>query len=396
MKQLSALLLVFAILFIASFSFSSCVPMEKISCPPETDEKIESAAVEKFEPVKFAAQYIRTGWTPEDQTDPDSAVIRSKKELDYYYESNREKYNLERREDPASDSTIGFLDACDRYNENYFEDHILLMVTTEEGSGSIRHKVEKVLSSKEKLEVYIKRIVPEVGTDDMAGWHILVELPKDIEIAEEDITVFLDGVDPLKNDIIARHGKNHANISVKLPYDWKYEVIHGENENDNSFCIAISPEKETQGTLKIWYYPSLGFCGTGLTIEEITLGKYEAYRGSYAGDKLWYYISFPGLAGDYYVINDGAEAWWDEYGEKAMEILQTLTLAEGIITEAEAIKIAKKNCDLSFDTVQAEFQVEKGYWNVSMSNGNLQGSVYVCTITSEGKFLDLAIGDRKG
>jgi len=393
MKQRIAFLLVFVMLFLAACSFLSCAELEK-TCPPETDEIIPSDPTES---LKFNAQYIRTDGYHENIKYPAVKVVRSDRELNMYYESNKELYNLERREDPASDSTIGFLDACDRYDEAYFEDHVLLMVLLEEGSGSNRHEVKKVLRSKDLVTVEIDTIVPEVGTCDMAEWHILVELPREAEVSEENITVFLDGVDPLKTDTAVRHSEGYGNISLNLPYDWKYELIGNEYDDERIiFCIAISPKKETEGKLRIWCNSAFGFCGTGLKQEKIKLGKYEAYQGTYAGDKLWYFIDFRGLAGSYQVINEGAEVWWDDYGEKAMEILATLTLADGVITEAEAIDIAKKNSNSEFDSVRADFQIEKGIWTVTLSNQNSQGSVYVCTVTSEGKILDLAIGDRKG
>lgn len=396
MKKLTAFLPVLAMLFLAAFSFLSCVELEK-TCPPETNEKIESDLVYNTEPVHFNVQYIRTDGYHENIKYPAVKVVCSDRELNMYYESNKELYSLERRENPASDSTIGFLDACDRYDEAYFEDHILLMVILEEGSGSNRHEVKKVLRSKDWVTVEIDTIVPEVGTCDMAEWHILVELPREAEMREENITIFLDGVDPLKADIPVRHSEGYANISLNLPYDWKYELIYSDYENviEKSFCIAISPKEETEGKLRIWCNSAFGFCGTGLKQEKIKLGKYEAYRGTYEGDKLWYFIDFCGLAGSYQVINDGAEAWWDDYGEKAMEILETLTLAENIITEAEAIRIAKESTDATFDTARTSFSSESGIWTVTLSNENGKGDICVCNITSEGKILDIAIGDGK-
>ncbi len=394
MKQLTAFLSALAMLFLTAFSFSSCVELEK-TCPPETNETIKSDLVYNAEPVHFNAQYIRTDGYHENIKYPAVKVVRSDRELNMYYESNKEIYSLERREDPASDSTIGFLDACDRYDEAYFEDHILLMVLLEEGSGSNRHEVKKVLRSKDWVTVEIDTIVPEIGTCDMAEWHILVELPREAEVREENITVLLDGVDPLKTDTVVRHSEFYANISLKLPYDWKYELIGNEYDDESiSFGVAISPKEETQGQIRIWYHPSpFGFCGTGLKQEKIQLGKYEAYRGTYEGDQLWYFIDFRGLAGSYQVINNGAEVWWDDYGEKAMEILETLTLAENIITEAEAIRIAKESTEVSYDTARTSFLPNSGIWTVTLSNENTQDSVHVYTITSEGKVVDLAIGD---
>ena len=124
-------------------------------------------------------------------------VIRSVRELQAYYEANQDRYNLERREDPASDSTIGFLDACDRYDETYFEDRVLVMVLLEEGSGSVRHWIEKVLltedGGKPALVVDIEVLVPEIGTCDMAEWHILIEPEAGVDVEEENITVLYGG-----------------------------------------------------------------------------------------------------------------------------------------------------------------------------------------------------------
>lgn len=150
-------------------------------------------------PIDFDAQCIRTDGYREDAQYPAVRIIRSVRELTAYYEANKEEYDLERKDNAYSDMTAGFLDACDRYDGAYFEDHILIMVLLEEGSGSVRHKVQSVhMSAGGRCCVYIDRVVPEVGTDDMAEWHILIEPEAGVEIeAEADITVFVDGINPL-------------------------------------------------------------------------------------------------------------------------------------------------------------------------------------------------------
>ena len=107
-------------------------------------------------------------------------VIRSREELENYYETNKTVYGLERKEQVYSDTTIGFLDACDKYDETFFEEHDLIFAVLEEGSGSIRHEVANILRNGENgaWEVGIKTITPEAGTCDMAQWHIMIELPK--------------------------------------------------------------------------------------------------------------------------------------------------------------------------------------------------------------------------
>ncbi len=157
----------------------------------ETEKPNETNEINK---VNFEAQYIRTNGYINDAKYPTTKIIRSVSQLNNYYEENKSIYDLERNDKVSSDSTIGFLDACDKYDEEYFKDHILIMVLLEEGSGSNRHNVNSIeLSSSGKLNIYIKTIVPEVGTCDMAEWHLLIEPEAGTTIANEnDITVIID------------------------------------------------------------------------------------------------------------------------------------------------------------------------------------------------------------
>lgn len=156
-------------------------------------EDLPEAGKIKQDKTTFEAQYICTTGYHKDVSYPVVKIIRSVKELKDYYEANKNLYSLERRENPASDNTIGFLDACDKYDEAYFENQILVMVLLEEGSGSNRHNVENVkISSDDKLYVSIRSIIPEVGTCDMAEWHILIEPEKGIDVkSESDVIVLL-------------------------------------------------------------------------------------------------------------------------------------------------------------------------------------------------------------
>ena len=147
--------------------------------------------------VDFDAQYVRTDGYHENARYPAVTVIRSTIELNRYYHQHKDVYDLERRADPASDSTIGFLDACDRYDDAFFEEESLILVLLEEPSGSIRHRVTAVQKAESgSLTVNISHIVPEIGTDDMAQWHIFVETAANVADTD-DITVAF----PSKSDI---------------------------------------------------------------------------------------------------------------------------------------------------------------------------------------------------
>lgn len=236
--------LLYAALLMCILALASCKP-EDAGKNNDTPVKIYSdgglsdKAPEKSEAQEcdFSVQYIRTDGYHDGVRYPVVAVIHSVDELTAYYEANKDKYSLERRTGTIySDSSIGFLDACDKYDEEYFEDQILLMVLLEEGSGSIRHKVTRVANGIDGITVDITTIVPEVGTCDMAEWHILIE-PETGVFAEDadDITVYIDGRDATQKEIsyekntflekadeIKKYSKNHLE-SASTQYELNTE-----------------------------------------------------------------------------------------------------------------------------------------------------------------------------
>lgn len=135
--------------------------------------------------LEFKAQYIRMNGIDEDVIYPTALIIRSVEELKEYCK------NI---------STEEFLKACDKYNENYFENQVLVLVAIQEGSGSISHNVKSlttkgIVTGNEmtyKLTIEIEYIVPEAGTCDMAQWHFIIE-PKAMVYVEsnEDIEFVL-------------------------------------------------------------------------------------------------------------------------------------------------------------------------------------------------------------
>ena len=337
---------------------------------PNTDELTE---------YDFNVQYIRTdGYRAEVQY-PSVKIIRSVDALNEYYETNKELYSLERVENPQYHSSIGFLDACDKYDTEYFKENILLMVLLEEGSGSIRHEVDRVGAEDGKVSVEINTIVPEVCTDDMAEWHIMIELDTSVDIQEEsDVVVFLNGKNATYRPTVASHSKGYANISVTLKDGWEYDIV--DEAETNEFAINIYPAGQSQNKIRIAYFNGFGVCGTGLKQETIMLGRYEAWMGTYDNNTVWDFISLQGLPGDYAILNEGGEKWWSEYGEDAMQILATLKVADGYITSSDAIKIARDKLQTEYDEVTTSFNAQKGLWTVSMSRKE-NFNIYNMTVT---------------
>ena len=134
------------------------------------------------------AQYIRTNWV--EATHGSTLVIESKEELYQYFNENKEKYNLGHKEKVYADTTIGFEDAIADYDEEWFKDHNLVLVLLTAESGSIIHKVNNISVADGTMEINISRKVPDIGTCDMAGWHVLIETDK---VSIDEIIVYEEG-----------------------------------------------------------------------------------------------------------------------------------------------------------------------------------------------------------
>lgn len=151
-----------------------CVVISFSGCQSQTENNLEKGLM-----LDFEAQYIRTNGYVDEVRYPIILLINTTEELEEYYKQNRDTYDLERKEKVYSDTTIGFLDAVDKYDDIYFKDNILVFILLEEGSGSVGHDISGVKLNEKAVEIGIERIVPEVGTDDMAQWHVMVELKRD-------------------------------------------------------------------------------------------------------------------------------------------------------------------------------------------------------------------------
>lgn len=365
-----------------AFLLILCLGLTGCSQPGERNidfTKPSDTAPPVADALSFTAQYIRTDGYHEAVEYPIVTVIRSAKQLDDYYNANKALYDLDSRPDPGADYTIGFLDACQRYDDAFFREQALVLVLLEEGSGSTRHKVDSATMTGNQLDIRITTIEPEVGTCDMAQWHIFIELAN----VSDDVTVYLDGVDPRTQAKIAEHSKGYANIRLTVPHGWKYEITERGEYND--FGISFWPEGETEGKVTVYHQKNFGVCGTGLTVKDITLGRYEASQGSYGSN--WDYIILGYTPGTYVVMNEGANIWWGEYGQQAMEILSTLLVGDGIIDAKEAIRIAKAEANEVYEKAHAEFDTETGLWQVYLYNGSDHTAGYQVTVTHEGKVL---------
>lgn len=164
----------------SSDSSASVPPAEALTSPYDPNEvQISAAFVPVTEPQAlgeyelrtYPANIYRTDGYVEGRKYPYTEVIGSVEELEAYLASAREDYQ------------VGNMNVSD-YDSAYFENNALLLAVLEEGSGSVTHEV---LGITEDLALVIGRHTPEIGTCDMAEYHVAVELPA--ELAEESFSV---------------------------------------------------------------------------------------------------------------------------------------------------------------------------------------------------------------
>lgn len=373
MKKITALLLaVFCILPLAACNRTDDnngdhrIGEDSVKTYNDTDWLNEDPYISDLDTKDFDVQYIRAGIKSENYIYPAARIFRTEEELKTYLKTE-------------THMSENLLNACEKYDDEYFENRMLVAVLLEEGSGSIRHEVERIGVDSGDLWVEIKSIVPEVGTCDMAWWHVLIEPEAGVEVeSEEDIVVFLDGRNATEKHTVASHSKGYANISVTLKDGWEYDIV--DEAETNEFAINIYPAGQSQNKIRIAYFNGFGVCGNGLAQEQIMLGRYKAWMGTYDNNTVWDFISLQGLPGDYAILNEGGEKWWSEYGEDAMQILATLKVADGYVTSSDAIKIARDKLQTEYDEVTTTYNAKDGIWTVSMSRREKE-NLYHMTVT---------------
>lgn len=134
--------------------------------------------------LEFNAKYIPTGFN--DDYSSKAVLIDASSELTAYYLENKSTYSLDSE----------FKKLINAYDMGFFDDKVLVFVTCAEPSGSIRHEVKSAVYTEidgvKELTLTVDRIVPEAGTDDMAGWHIIIELDRECAEAKDNIKVIMN------------------------------------------------------------------------------------------------------------------------------------------------------------------------------------------------------------
>lgn len=188
--------------------------------------------------------YIRTDGYREAEPYPKVWLIESETDLNSYRQTWQEVYDLGPGEKISSGIGPGFADVCQGYDAEFFREHSLLLILLEEGSGSVRHEVTEVKGRTQgDLKIWIQRHSPEVGTCDMAQWHLLLELPRahwqgrqeDVQVYVNDLLSWSGGQQviytqpalyPLPPDLTVYTPLESAVISAAV-CSWNYVNVNG-------------------------------------------------------------------------------------------------------------------------------------------------------------------------
>ncbi len=124
--------------------------------------------------IEFKAQYTSTYNHREEVIYPMVSVIRTLEELQDFCEANKEQ-NVSQ--------------TCEKYNEAYFENRILIVVTLSASSGEIEYTVGNLFETENEYIIKINTYKPEAMTCDMKEWNIFIEPQKGFGIEPEETIV---------------------------------------------------------------------------------------------------------------------------------------------------------------------------------------------------------------
>ena len=110
----------------------------------------------------------------------------------------------------------GYIYQC--YDEKYFENKSLILTSLQASSGSYRYKCKGIDIKDNQIDVYINSYSPEMGTDDIKEWTLLVEVDSSLITKEYSI-----------NNIVSPSNQRLDCMSMKAQYD--YNTMFNSNNN---------------------------------------------------------------------------------------------------------------------------------------------------------------------
>ena len=110
----------------------------------------------------------------------------------------------------------GYIYQC--YDEKFFENKSLILTSLQASSGSYRYKCKGIDIKDNQIDVYINSYSPEMATDDIKEWTLLIEVDSSLINKEYSI-----------NNIVSSSNQRLDSMSMKAQYD--YNTMFNSNNN---------------------------------------------------------------------------------------------------------------------------------------------------------------------
>ena len=192
-RSLISVFIVIIMHFISCCSGDSKKGSESDPTPAPKSSLADEEKKVKSHEIGFHAEIIRTNGESDNLFHP-VFVFNDHDTLYKYYEENKDNYDLDGEfENPDEKENI-FFNIIKKYDEDFFAHNQLICILMEDGTGCVKHLVERVIKNGNDIHVMSSTHYygkDYVSTSDMAEWHILIEVRRADtgEIAPENIKV---------------------------------------------------------------------------------------------------------------------------------------------------------------------------------------------------------------
>lgn len=130
----------------------------------------------------------------------------------------------------------------------------------------------------------------------------------------------------------AEYGYEDVYMALDIPAGWDYEIHPREEveQEDGLYTCSIAfwPREEPELVFELAYWPAFGMCGTGVTIEELTLKSgLTAWKYTEESDGVvWLTVAleYPQSEGTYVFSASPEKAQWEAYEAAFLEILESV------------------------------------------------------------------------
>ena len=133
-----------------------------------------------------------------------------------------------------------------------------------------------------------------------------------------------ENTEEIVNTAISQGGP-YGEISLSLPDGWSYELCPMDSELYGMYGIKFYPDDADDGYIAVNYTGTFGVCGMGLVEERATVAGEHASIGTFDDHEYWDFVAFQGEYDGVVALTYYVDDWWSEYGDQALEILDTLS-----------------------------------------------------------------------